>query len=154
MKTATPFSTLKLMHQAMLTAQLFFAGIVFYLVYSKTILASLAAQEKTLQVIALLFAAGAIFGGATIFKKKLAVIKDDYGNTPAAKFSMYRTACIILWALLEAASFICIICLFLTGNYAFLALAAAIIIYFALQAPSKNKVAQQLDISSSDIDAL
>ncbi len=154
MKTATPYSVLKLMHQAMLTAQLFFAGIVFYLVYSKTILPSLAAAERILQVIALVFAAGAIFGGTTIFKKKLAVIKDGYENTPSAKFAMYRTACIILWAMLEAASFICIICLFLTGNYAFLALAAALIIYFALQAPSKNKVAQHLDMSSSDIDAL
>jgi hypothetical protein len=52
------------------------------------------------------------------------------------------------------ASFFNIICFFLTGNYAFLALAAVLIIYFAMQAPTKNKVAQHLDISSSELDGL
>ncbi len=70
MKVSTPYAVLKLMHQAMLMAQVFFAGIVFYLVYSKTIESILAAEEKLLQVIDLVFAAGAIFGGKTIFKKK------------------------------------------------------------------------------------
>lgn len=154
MKAATPYSVLKLMHQAMLMAQVFFAGIVFYLVYSKTIESTLAAAEKMLQIVALLFAAAAIFGGLAIFKKKLALIKEQPLNSTAEKFSSYRTACIIQWALLEAASFIGILCLFLTGNYAFLALSGLLIIYFALQAPSKGKVAQHLDMSSSELDGL
>ncbi len=154
MKAATPYSVLKLMHQAMLMAQVFFAGIMFYLVYSKTIESTLAAEEKILQVIALVFAAGAIFGGRAIFNKKLALIKEQPLISTAEKFTSYRTACIIQWALLEAASFIAVICLFLTTNYAFLALAAVLIIYFALQAPSKNKVAQHLDMSSGELDGL
>ncbi len=70
------------------------------------------------------------------------------------KLATYRTACIIQWALLEAASFICIICLFITCNYAFLALATILIIYFAWQSPLKSKVAQQLEMSSSELDGL
>lgn len=154
MKAATPYSVIKLMHTAMLTAQVFFAGIVFYLVYSKTVEPVLSSQEKLLQAAALLFAAGAIFGGARLFKKKLTLIKEEPLAAAAQKLSSYRTACIIQWALVEAATFICVICLFLTGNYAFLALAGALIIYFALQAPLKTKVAQQLDISSGELDGL
>jgi hypothetical protein len=54
MKTATPYAVLKILHQAMLMAQVIFAGIMCYLVYSKTIVPAMAAEEKMLQVIALI----------------------------------------------------------------------------------------------------
>lgn len=154
MKQATPYSVLKILHQAMLMAQLIFAGIMFYLVYSKSIVPVMAAEEKMLQVIALISTAGSIFSGLGIFKKKIALIKEQPLSSTVEKLNSYKLACIFLWALIEMASFFNIICFILTGNYAFLALAAVLIIYFAMQAPTKNKVAQHLDISSSELDGL
>lgn len=154
MKAASPYSALKLLHQAMLMAQVIFAGIIFYLVYSKTIIPPMAAEDKMLQVVALISTAGSIFSGIGIFKKKIVFIKEQPLNSTAEKLNNYKLACIFLWGLIELSGFFCIICLLLTGNYAFLALAAALIIYFALQAPSKTKVAQHLDISSSELDGL
>ena len=114
----------------------------------------MAAEDKMLQVIALISTAGSIFSGLGIFKKKLASIREQPLMSTTEKLNSYKLACIFLWGLIEIASFFSIICLFLTGNYAFLALAAALIIFFALQAPSKTKVAQHLDISSSELDGL
>ena len=70
------------------------------------------------------------------------------------KFLLYRAASILQWALLEGPSLFCILCFFLTGNYAFLALAIAIMFLFILMAPSKNKIVTQLQISESEIDEL
>jgi hypothetical protein len=142
------------MHNTMLAAQVIFAAITFYLVYSKTLVSPLAQEEKILQVVALLVAAGAIFGGAKFFNSRMAALKGQPLTKISEKFPAYRSASIVHWALIEAATFISIIGLFLTGNYAFLALAAFLVIYFFLQAPSKSKVALHLDLNSNEIEEL
>jgi len=138
----------------MLISQVIFAGIIFYLLYSKTIVPPMAAKQKMLQVIALFMAAGAISSGTGIFKKRLTLLKEQPLISTEEKLNSYRLGCILRWGLIEIASFFSIICLFLTGNYAFLVLGGVLIIYFAMQSPSKTKVAQHLDISSSDLDGL
>lgn len=154
MKKAAAFSVLKTVHLAMLFGQLLFISILFYLVYSKKAIPPLAEQDRIFQVIAILFAGLAFFIGFNIFKKRLAVIRDKVHLTTMEKFDKYRSACIIQWALLEGAALFCGICFFLTGNYAFLALAALLILFFAMQVPHKNKTAQQLGLGTDDIDAL
>jgi hypothetical protein len=154
MKAATPYSTLKLLHQAMLMAQVIFGGVIFYLLYSKTVVPPMPEEDKKLQVIALISTAGSIFSGLGMFKKKIASIKEQPLSSITEKLFHYKLACLLLWSLIEIPAFFLILCFFLTGNYAFLALAAVLIMYFAMQAPSKTKVAQHLDISSSELDGL
>jgi hypothetical protein len=154
MKPATPFTSLKLMHNAMLVAQIMFAAITFYLVYSNTLVPTFTEEEKTLQVVALAVAAGAIFGGAKFFNSRMAALKEQPLTKISEKFPAYRSASIVHWALIEAATFVSIIGLFLTGNYAFLALAGFLIIYFFLQAPSKSKVQLHLDLNSNEVEEL
>jgi hypothetical protein len=70
------------------------------------------------------------------------------------KFAKYRMACIIQWAMLEGPCLFCCICFFLVGNYAFLALAVALVLLFALLTPVKIKAALQLGLSSTDMEEL
>ena len=70
------------------------------------------------------------------------------------KFAVYRSASIIEWALLEAPVLFCIVCFFLTGNYAFMALAVVLIFLFVLVAPSKTKTLNHLQINEAELDEL
>lgn len=154
MKQTTVFTTLTLVHKAMLTGQVIFTAIIFYLVYSKTMLPVLASQEKTLQGIALLSAVIALFAGTKLFKKKLELIKEDIVAGAKEKLVKYRSASLLQWGLVELPCLVCGVCLLLTGNYAFLALAIVIILYFAILMPVKNKIADQLNLSSAELDEL
>jgi Na+/H+ antiporter NhaD/arsenite permease-like protein len=154
MKKNTGFAALKMIHIALLAGQVLFAGVIFYLVYSKRTTPTLAAQDKTFQLIAIAMAAAAFFIGANFFKAKLAQIRSEENSTAQEKFIKYRSACIIQWALLEAATLFCIISFFLIGNFSFAALAALLIILFAMQAPAKSKMALQLGINTEAVEEL
>lgn len=154
MKNATVFISLSLMHKAMLAGQIIFTVVMFVLVYQKIFLPVLAAQEKAIQVIALVFDALAIFTGTNLFKKKLALINEHTVTEAKTKLIQYRSACVMHWGLLEAACLVTGICLMLTGNYAFLALAAVLILYFAMLMPVKGRIAAQLNLQTNELDGL
>lgn len=154
MNNPTVFSTINLMHRALLAGQVIFIAIMFYLVYRKEMDPIFIEQEKLLQAIAIVFAAIAIFFGTNLFKKKLALINESAGNDAKTKLTKYRAASMLQWGMMEAACLVCGICLLLTGNYAFLALAIVLILYFALLMPVKNRIAAQLNLQSSELDEL
>ena len=88
-----------------------------------------------------------------LFKKKLAEARAAITGAKE-KMAIYRQACIIKWAMIEGASLFSIICFLLTRNYAFLVLAAVLILLFAMMAPSKLKIIIQLQISEAEIETL
>ena len=152
MQKGNALKLLIVLHKALLMGQLVFAGICTYLVYTKAVFPAAAELEKVLQVAALIVTAGGVYAGLTIFKKKLVQVRDMQSDKE--KFSLYRSALIIQWALLEAPSLFCVICFLLTGNYAFLALAVVLIFLFVMAAPSKTKMLTQLQLSESELDEL
>jgi len=154
MKQATVFSTLILMHRAMLAGQVIFTSVILYLVYSKTMLPTLDHQEKILQVVALLATAVALFAGTKLFKTKLELIKEDTAAGAKEKLLKYRSASLLQWGIIELPCLVCGVCLLLSGNYAFLALGVVVILYFAVLMPVKNKIAEQLNLSSAEVDEL
>jgi hypothetical protein len=153
MQQGNTLKILNLMHKALLMSQLLFAGVCIYLVYSKSFLPSAQELDRTLQVIALIAAAGGIYAGMTLFKKKLAQIRDTQA-TAKEKLALYRVACIMQWALMEGPSIFCIACFLMTGNYAFLGLVVVILFLFVMTAPSKLKILMQLQISEAELDEL
>lgn len=144
---------LNIFHKALLMGQIIFAAVCVYLVYSGKVKSFSINLDKPLQVAALLLAAAGVFAGNTLFKKKLLQIRDLQENAKQ-KFEAYRAASLLQWSLIEVPSIFSIICFFLTGNYAFIALAFLLIMIFAIQAPSKNKVAQQLQVNEADLEEL
>ena len=153
MKKVNGLIVLGIIHKALLAGQVMFAAIAFFLIYTDKMVPSMAELDKTFQLIAVAISVTAVFAGATLFKRKIQNIRSADG-TVTEKFNIYRSAYITQWALLEGACIFSLVSFFLIGNYAFLALAAFLIIYFALLAPTKNKTVIHLGISGDEIDAL
>jgi len=154
MKNAGAFAALKILHTALLAGQVLFMAVLVYLSYSKTITPALPEQDKIFQLIAIALSGAAFFIGTKIFKKKLLEIRDDNQSDVKVKFDKYRGASIVQWALIEGASLFCCFCFFLVGNFAFLALAAVLIILFGLLAPVKLKAALQMGVSVEELSSL
>lgn len=154
MNNSNAFSVFKIVHRALLTGQLLFMGVMFYLLYNKIITPPFAGNDRMLQLAAVGVAAIAFFAGNNIFKKRLAALRDTTNLTAKERFEKYRAACIILWAMLETAALLNGVCFFLSGNYAFLVLGGLLILFFVAMAPDKNKTAMQAGLSAEEIDLL
>ena len=153
MQKGAAFKILSILHKGLMMGQILFPAVCIYLVYTNTILPTAKELDKTLQIVALVITAGGIYGGISFFKKKLITIRAMQADAKE-KFALYRTACLIQWALLEGPSIFCTIGFFLTGNYAFLALVLVILFVFVMTAPSKLKMQLQLQISEAELEDL
>jgi hypothetical protein len=153
MQKGNALKALNILHKALMAGQILFASVCAYLIYSQSVLPGAKELDKVLQVVALVLTSAGIFAGMSFFKKKLMQIR-EMETAAKEKFDLYRSACILQWALMEGPSIFCIICFFLTGNYAFLAIVLVVIFLFAMTAPSKNKIQLQLQISESELDEL
>jgi hypothetical protein len=151
MKQQGTLKKLQILHRAMLFGQIVFAAVAFFLLYTNKFTPSLAEKDQLLQVIAITISFGGFFIGSTIFKKKLQQARDSATDIKL-KADAYRLASIIQWTLLEGPCLLCIIFFLLVGNYAFLALAAAIMFWFALNGPSKIKVMMLLRLSEEEME--
>jgi type IV secretory pathway VirB2 component (pilin) len=153
MQKGAAFKVFSILHKGLMMGQILFAGICSYLVYTNTVLPAAKELDKTLQVVALIITAGGIYAGMAFFKKRLITIRAMQADAKE-KFALYRTACLIQWALLEGPSVFCTIGFFLTGNYAFLALVLVILFIFVMTAPAKLKIQLQLQISEAEMEDL
>lgn len=63
------------------------------------------------------------------------------------KLLAYRSAQILKWALIEAATLIGVVTFMISGNIQYLILTGASMVVFALQGPSKTKLINDLDLS-------
>ena len=148
------FRSLLILHKAMLVGQIIFALVAFYLVYSNTFpFQNLRELDRILQVVAICCSVGGVYAGLLLFKRRVLVAREIQAG-PKAKLTLYRQACLFQWSLIEGPCFIVIIGFLLTHNYAFLALAAVLILLFSMLAPSKLKIALQLKISEAEVDEL
>jgi len=144
------FKALQIVHRAMLLGVILFATIACFLNYAGSFPPSLQSYNEALQVVAIIFSLSGFFIGNFLFKKKISGLRELNNDLPA-KLSIYRSASFIQWALLEAPALFAIICFSLVGNYAFLALAAALVLLFVINAPSKIKIAMLLQVREEDI---
>ena len=152
MNSSSGFKSLNILHKTLLTGQIIFMAVVVVAAYSKMQLPVVSEEMgRILQVIVLLLAAGGFFAGSALFKKQLLKIREMQIATVKEKFTVYRSACILQWALLEGPCLFSIICFFLTGNYAFIALTTVLILLFTMLGPAKLKIALQLGISEEEL---
>lgn len=142
---------MQVLHRAMLLGQIIFAAIAFVVVYTNRFPPSLADMDQLFQVIAVTVSFAGFFIGSALFKKKVQEARDSSAAVKV-KAGTYRSASIIQWALLEGPCLFCIICFLLVGNYAFLALAAAIMFWFGLNGPSKIKIMMLLRLSEEEME--
>ena len=151
MKQQSTLKGLLILHRAMLLGQILFAAIAFFLKYTNNFPSSFTQQDKLLQVIAIAISFAGFFIGSSLFKRRITQARDSL-NDIKEKAGAYRSASIIQWALLEGPSLFCIICFLLVGNYAFLALSAALMLWFFLTGPSKTKAMLLLRLNEEEME--
>ena len=149
---ASALQTMKILHRAFSLGVLIFAGVVTFLVASKSASNVIADFESTMQIMAVVLAVAAVFIGERIFKNKLLVIREE--KDLRVKIDLYRQASIVQWALLEGAALFSIIGFYLSTNYAFLALAVFIIIYFIMLTPNATKINLLTGITPEELNNL
>ena len=148
------FRSLLILHKAMLVGQMIFALVAFYLVYTNTFpFQNLKGLDRILQVVAICCSVGGFYAGLLLFKKRILVARNIQADSKV-KLALYRQACLLQWSLIEGPCLIVIICFLITHNYAFLALAAVLVLLFSMMAPSKMKIAFQLKISEEEVNEL
>ncbi len=152
-KNIGALKTVQLLHRALMLGMFIFLVIAFALNYFKLFAPDLKEMEKSIQIIALIASFIGFFIGNTIFKKKLALAREVVNNN-VERFAIYRSGCLLQWALLEASALLVIICFMLTGNYSILALAFVMLLLFSILSPNKIKVQVHLQIPEEELDKL
>lgn len=146
------FKTLKILHLALLSGLTMLALISLFM----RLTGDTAFDEsvsRILQVIAAVLSTGMLLLGFNLFRKK---IMEARNSTEAGqkRMELYRTACIIWWAMIEAPGLFAMICFLLTGNYAFFALGFFHIVILAVFMPRKENIIVLLNLSSKEVDEL
>ena len=145
------FRALKILHFALLGGMTLAVIIMFVLRYTITLNQKFdIATEKIFQVIAVLLSLGGLLLGFNRFRSKVAALRQSL-EPAAQRMAAYRTACIAWWALLEMPGLFGGICFFLTGNYAFFALALFQMSLLAVFMPRKENIIMLLNLNSDEV---
>jgi len=145
------FKALQILHMAMLTGMALFTVVAVFLV-TKGLIPVNKALEKPLQVVALLVSVGSTAAGFALFNKRIKSIQPT--DAVANRITIYRAAAILRWALIEFPVLLSIISFILTGNYAFLALAIALILVFVVVRPAKPVIIFLLQLNEKEVSEL
>ena len=142
------FKLLSILHTSLLSAQLLFAFVSFYLNMNKVIDDSIQSLNAIFQFIVPVFIIGAIMGSSILFKTQMKTAKTKV--TLAEKLNDYRSAFLVRCAMLEAPAMFAIVCYFLTANLLFLGFASLIIIYFVMTRPSPENTINDLELDQEN----
>lgn len=139
------FRALQILFFALLAGQILVAATV-YMVYEPATLENPDAKLyiDLFGVFALAMAGLAFF----LNRKKLETARQQ--TDMKQKLADYRTACILKWALIEGATIMSVVLFFVTGKTNFLGIASVLIVYFATQFPSRQRLVRELDLSVSE----
>jgi hypothetical protein len=146
------FKALQVLHVALLTGMLMLGVVSTFLIISHGPYVQLGTFEKTLQIIVVLLSIGCTAAGFTLFNKKIQAIPPM--DPIKDRLNAYRAAAIVRWALIELPTLFSLISFLLTGNYAFLALAIALLLVFAVVRPAKMMIIYQLKLNEKEVSEL
>ena len=142
------FTSLKILHIALLIGQILFAGVSYFLHQSGGLQFNMGELAPMLKILVPILILGASLGSQFLFKFKIreAISKESL----SAKLVGYRIALVLQCAILEGASLFSIMSYLLTADIWFLAMAAIVIVVFVLQAPNQQKVAMVLQLNNQE----
>jgi len=140
------FSGLRILHLVFLAGLILFSAISFFLVFT----GSMGKNSELKGILTILvpgFLVAGIMGSYFIAKNRLLTLVDKDLNE---KLSGYRAMMILKIALLEGPALFAIISYQLTGNILFLGVAMIAVLLILFVNPSKEKVAEELNLSTQD----
>jgi len=146
------FKALSIVFLGLLSGQVFFGLIAFFLQFSGK-LGPVGAEllNVFVYVVAVLIVGGFI-SSRLMFNKMLKLAKEK--TDLSEKMTAYRSALIIRYALLEAPIFFSILAYVYLGHYFFLVTAALLLVYFTTLRPTPFKAVRDLDMSSTEMEIL
>ncbi|WP_207511365.1 hypothetical protein [Longitalea luteola] len=146
------FTTLRIIHIALLSGMLAF-NIVSLIMVSEGFPAFDESEQRTLQAVCILLSTVCLVAGFQIFKKKMLAARNS--PEPGEKrMALYRTACILWWAMIEAPGIMAGIGFILTSNYAFFALAVFHLLIMLIFTPRKANIIVLLNLNSEEVTML
>jgi hypothetical protein len=152
MQPTNAFKSLQTIFYALLCGQILFLLVAFFLIKKDIFIASKKDLENIFLPVLVIVALLCMVSGNKIFKARLQKLSSV--NPITARFSEYRAASLVRWALLEGPCLFAIICFMLTANYFFILIAILILFFFGSTVPAKNKVANDMGISTDELDSI
>ena len=150
-KANTSLNSLEVVHKGLLIGQVIFALVASFLLFDNRLIPPFKEYDRILQLHILSLSFGGFYIGTFyILKRQVEQIKKR-NLTAGEKFSSYRKACMMQWALIEGPCLISIMCFLLVGNISFLALAGTLMVLFALLAPTSLKIQLLLKLREEDL---
>jgi protein-S-isoprenylcysteine O-methyltransferase Ste14 len=147
------FKTLKILHLAIGAGLFLFTVALIIASRSGHLTGTDSNLERTLQGVAAVLSVGVLLIGFRLFKRKMLQARNStLGGV--ARMQQYRTACILWWAMIEAPGLFAGICYYLSGNFAFLALAAFHLLVLLMFMPRKDNIVVLLNLTSKEVDEL
>jgi hypothetical protein len=134
--------TLPIIYMGLIAGQVLFCIVAYAEFPQKGF--SLNGSNDPLIYAALILAAGGVFAGNFLFRQQLGKISPEHSLSQ--KISAYQTAFIIRAALAEGPSLFSIVAFMLSGNLLFLAITTAMVLYFLTFRPTRDKIANELNL--------
>lgn len=144
------FKALKILHLGITAGLLIFAVAILLLFQTGNLKAIDPSLERILQAVAVMLTVTLLLIGFNLFKRKMMEARNS-ASAGEARMQRYRTACIIWWAMIEAPGLFSVVCFFMTGNYAFIALAAFHILLLLLFMPRKENIIVLLNLNNKEV---
>lgn len=146
------FRALRILHLGLLIGLLLFSAIAVFL-KSTNQFEDTESLDRPLQVVVILISVPLLVIGFRIFRRKMMEAR-QMNDIARKRFEYYTSACIVWWAMIEVPAIFAIIAFLLTGNYAFMFLAAFHVLLLLLFMPRKENITVLLNMSSEEMNEL
>lgn len=147
------FSVIRIVHIGLLVGMAMFDIVSLIIVLQGVPVIADEAMQRNLQVGCVLLSALLLIGGFKIFKKRIFAARNS--TEPGEKrMEMYRAACIMWWAMIEAPGIVAGIGFIISGNFAFFALAIFHLVAMLVFAPRKLNIVMFLNLTDKDVQRL
>jgi hypothetical protein len=153
MQQSNAFNQLRIIHVAVLISMVMFNVVALVLMLEGLTDFVDESFQRTLQAVCVLLSALFIIFGFKVFKKKILAARNSLGSGEK-RMELYRAACIMWWAMIEAPGIIAGVGFILSGNYAFFVLAIVHLLILLAFTPRKANIILFLNLRSEEIGRL
>jgi hypothetical protein len=144
------FNVIKIVHIGLLVGMAMFDIVSLIIVLQGAPVIADEPMQRNLQVGCVLLSAVLLIGGFKIFKKRIMAARNS-SESGEKRMEMYRAACIMWWAMIEAPGIVAGIGFIISGNFAFFALAIFHLMAMLVFAPKKANIALFLNLNSGEV---
>ena len=149
MQQSNAFNQLKIIHIAVLISMVMFNVVALVLMLQGLTGLVDESFQRILQVVCILLSFLFIILGFKVFKKKIFAARNSI-EPGEKRMELYRSACIMWWAMIEGPGIIAGIGFIISGNYAFFALAILHLLILLAFTPRKANIILFLNLTGEE----